>query len=80
MCTPNPAILVPHPCGCMPPHRDQEVVALIEEGVYDMEKFKSGGWITDLWYEDQLRQELMMRTTGGSVGWLGWRTLTVEPL
>ncbi|GIL57850.1 hypothetical protein Vafri_13078 [Volvox africanus] len=42
----------------------EEVVAFIEEGVYDMEKFKSGGWVTDLWYEDQLLEELKMRTTG----------------
>ncbi|GIL78352.1 hypothetical protein Vretimale_7700 [Volvox reticuliferus] len=42
----------------------EEVVTFIEEGVYDMEKFKSGGWVTDLWYEDQLLEELKMRTTG----------------
>ncbi|GLC74286.1 hypothetical protein PLESTF_001485100 [Pleodorina starrii] len=42
----------------------EEVVAFIEEGVYDMERFKSGGWVTDLWYEDQLLEELKMRTTG----------------
>ncbi|GFR44623.1 hypothetical protein Agub_g5911 [Astrephomene gubernaculifera] len=42
----------------------EEVVAFVEEGVYDMARFKEGGWVTDLWYEDQLIEELKMRTTG----------------
>ncbi|EFJ46294.1 signal peptide peptidase [Volvox carteri f. nagariensis] len=42
----------------------KEVKEFIHEGVYDMQKFKSGGWITDLWYEDELLTELKMRTTG----------------
>lgn len=46
----------------------QEVVEFVEAGVYDTAAFKAGGWLTDLWYEDQLINELKMRTTGA---WLG---------
>eukprot|EP00198_Chlamydomonas_reinhardtii_P001161 XP_001690496.1 signal peptide peptidase [Chlamydomonas reinhardtii] len=42
----------------------QEVVEFVEAGVYDTAAFKAGGWLTDLWYEDQLINELKMRTTG----------------
>ncbi|KAG2448920.1 hypothetical protein HYH02_006268 [Chlamydomonas schloesseri] len=42
----------------------QEVVDFVEAGVYDTDAFKAGGWLTDLWYEDQLINELKMRTTG----------------
>ncbi|KAG2432803.1 hypothetical protein HXX76_008537 [Chlamydomonas incerta] len=42
----------------------QEVVDFVEAGVYDTAAFKAGGWLTDLWYEDQLINELKMRTTG----------------
>lgn len=28
---------------------------LLNEGVYEMEKFKEGGWITDIKYDDEVR-------------------------
>lgn len=41
-----------------------QVSALLDEGVYDNEKYKQGGWVTDLWYEDQVMQTLKERTGG----------------
>ncbi len=40
------------------------MIDFINEGVYDVQRFKEGGWVTDLWYEDQLLEELKMRTLG----------------
>lgn len=42
----------------------EEVEALLEAGVYDMEQFKSGGWVTDLKYEDELNDLVKARTGG----------------
>ena len=41
-----------------------QVQSLLDEGVYDNERYKEGGWVTDLWYEDQVLQALKDRTGG----------------
>jgi protease-4 len=41
-----------------------EFEALLDEGAYDMERFKAGGWVTDLKYEDELN-DLIKERTGG---------------
>lgn len=43
---------------------EEEVVALLDEGVYDMEKLKAEGWVTDLKYADELEDDLKSRTGG----------------
>lgn len=42
----------------------QDVLDLIDEGVYDMKKLKEGNWITDLKYEDEINDILKERTDG----------------
>ncbi len=42
----------------------QDVLDLIDQGVYDMNKLKEGNWITDLKYEDEINDMLMERTDG----------------
>ena len=39
----------------------QELSALLEEGVYDMERFLEGGWVTGLKYEDEVLADLKLR-------------------
>jgi protease-4 len=41
-----------------------EVEALINEGVYEMETLKAGGWITDIKYADEIEEDLKKRTGG----------------
>ncbi|GAQ82938.1 hypothetical protein KFL_001300010 [Klebsormidium nitens] len=41
-----------------------EVEALINEGVYEMEALKAGGWITDIKYADEIEEDLKKRTGG----------------
>jgi protease IV len=43
---------------------EEEVIALLDEGVYDMEKLKAQGWVTDLKYSDELEDELKGCTGG----------------
>ncbi|GBF99919.1 serine protease chloroplastic, partial [Raphidocelis subcapitata] len=42
----------------------EEVVALLNEGVFDMEKLAQGGWVDGLRYEDQIIDDLKARTGG----------------
>ena len=42
----------------------EEVVALLDEGVFDMEKLKAGGWVTDLKYADEVKDMLAEKTGG----------------
>lgn len=42
----------------------QEVVEMLEEGIYDMKKYKEGGWITDTRYEDEVIEDMKQRTSG----------------
>ncbi|KAG1677042.1 hypothetical protein FOA52_001212 [Chlamydomonas sp. UWO 241] len=39
-----------------------EVKAMLEEGIYDMQKFMDGGWVTALRYEDEVIEDLKART------------------
>ena len=39
----------------------QELSALLDEGVYDMERFLEGGWVTGLKYEDEVLADLKKR-------------------
>jgi protease-4 len=53
----------------------EEFEALLDAGVYDMETFASGGWVTELKYEDELN-DLVKARTGGKEDELravGWR-------
>ena len=42
----------------------EDVEALLDAGVYDMEAYKAGGWVTDLKYEDELNDMIKARTGG----------------
>lgn len=47
----------------MPVHLPlQDVIAMLEEGIYDTKKLVEGGWISDLKYEDELIDELKKLT------------------
>jgi hypothetical protein len=35
---------------------------MLDQGIYDMEQFKAGGWVTDLKYEDEINQLMKERT------------------
>lgn len=42
----------------------EEVQAMLDKGIYDMEEFKAGGWVTDLKYQDEI-EDLLKERTGG---------------
>eukprot|EP01025_Chloroclados_australasicus_P018312 TRINITY_DN19527_c1_g3_i1.p1 TRINITY_DN19527_c1_g3~~TRINITY_DN19527_c1_g3_i1.p1 ORF type:complete len:724 (-),score=114.15 TRINITY_DN19527_c1_g3_i1:175-2346(-) len=42
----------------------EEFEELLEKGVFKMQDFKEGGWVTDLLYEDQVKELLEQRTGG----------------
>lgn len=37
---------------------------MLNQGLYKMEDYKAGGWVTDLKYEDEV-QDLLKKRTGG---------------
>lgn len=37
---------------------------MLNEGIFDMQKFVDGGWITALKYEDEVMDDLKKRTGG----------------
>lgn len=37
---------------------------MLNEGIFDMQKFVDGGWITGLRYEDEVMDDLKKRTGG----------------
>lgn len=41
-----------------------EVIAMLDKGIYDMEEFKSGGWVNDLKYSDEINTMMEGRTGG----------------
>ena len=41
---------------------------MLDAGLYDMEDFKAGGWITDLKYEDEI-EDMLKPKTGERAGW-----------
>lgn len=43
---------------------ESEVLEMLDRGIYDMSDFKSGGWVTDLKYEDEIEDLLKARTGG----------------
>lgn len=53
-----------HPAGLNISDGSLQVQSLLDEGVFDNERYKEGGWVTDLWYEDQVLQALKERTGG----------------
>jgi hypothetical protein len=40
----------------------QQVEAMIDEGIYRMDRYVEGGWITGLKYEDEIIADLEKRT------------------
>lgn len=42
----------------------QEVKALLDQGVFDMQQLADGGWVTALKYEDEILEELQALTGG----------------
>ena len=40
---------------------EEEVSAMLDQGIYDMQHFKDGGWVTDLLYGDQVIDMLSER-------------------
>ncbi|GAB4824168.1 hypothetical protein N2152v2_011214 [Parachlorella kessleri] len=42
----------------------EEVAAMLDAGIFDMEQFKEGGWLTDLKYEDEINDMLKPKTGG----------------
>ncbi|KAL3146137.1 hypothetical protein ABBQ38_015479 [Trebouxia sp. C0009 RCD-2024] len=42
----------------------EEVEAMLNEGIFDMQKYVDGGWITGLRYEDEVMDDLKKRTGG----------------
>eukprot|EP00798_Chlamydomonas_sp_ICE-L_P004080 gene4080-14177_t len=42
----------------------EEVLAMMEEGIFDMQKFMDGGWLTGLRYEDEVIDDMKKRTGG----------------
>jgi len=42
----------------------EEVQAMLDKGIYDMEEFKADGWVTDLKYQDEI-EDLLKERTGG---------------
>lgn len=45
----------------------EDVRALLDAGVYDMQVLKDGDWVTDLKYADQV-EEMLKERTGISIG------------
>jgi hypothetical protein len=43
---------------------DAQAEALVNEGVYRMQRFVDGGWVTGLRYEDEVMEDLKGRTGG----------------
>lgn len=41
-----------------------QVEAMLNDGIFDMQKFVDGGWITGLRYEDEVTDDLKKRTGG----------------
>ncbi len=41
-----------------------QITKLLDEGIFDNERFKQAGLVTDLWYEDQVLEALKQRTGG----------------
>ena len=41
-----------------------QVEAMLNEGIFDMQKFVDGGWVTGLRYEDEVMDDLKKRTGG----------------
>ena len=39
---------------------------MLDEGIFDMQKFVDGGWVTGLKYDDELLEDLKKRTGGKS--------------
>lgn len=37
---------------------------MLEEGIFDMKRFAEGGWVTALKYEDEIIDDLKVRTAG----------------
>ncbi|DBA80897.1 hypothetical protein WJX77_008755 [Trebouxia sp. C0004] len=42
----------------------EEVEAMLNEGIFDMQKYVDGGWVTGLKYEDEVMDDLKKRTGG----------------
>jgi hypothetical protein len=40
----------------------QEVVAMLEEGIFDMQRLLEGGWVSSLKYEDEVIEDLKAKT------------------
>ena len=40
----------------------EDVIAMLDKGIYDMEEFQSGGWVTGLKYSDEITDDLKKRT------------------
>jgi hypothetical protein len=41
-----------------------QVEAMLNEGIFDMQKYVDGGWVTGLKYEDEVMDDLKKRTGG----------------
>lgn len=41
-----------------------QVKAMVDEGIFDMQKYVDGGWITALKYDDEVLEDLKKRTAG----------------
>lgn len=41
-----------------------QVEAMLNEGIFDMQKYVDGGWVTALKYEDEVLDDLKKRTGG----------------
>ena len=50
----------------------QEVKALLDKGVYDMQELADGGWVTALKYEDEIIGDLKKKT-GGKDDEVSWK-------
>ena len=37
---------------------------MLDEGIFDMQKFVDGGWVTGLKYDDEVLEDLKKRTGG----------------
>ena len=40
----------------------EDVITMLDKGIYDMEEFQSGGWVTGLKYSDEITDDLKKRT------------------
>lgn len=40
----------------------EDVIAMLDKGIYDMEEFSAGGWVTGLKYSDEMNEMMEERT------------------